>query len=64
MKSIFLEVEWVCPFCYKETDIFVEAESPSDYYPDTFCEHCGKEIHSEKLDDKILKEVSEAWSSE
>jgi len=54
-----MNVEFLCPHCNKITDIFVEVESPSDYYPETVCEFCGRDIEDDKLDQKIMEEASE-----
>jgi len=56
-ESGHADVEWICPHCHRSTLIGVEIESPSDYYPETSCEYCGKEIQDSKLDDKISQEV-------
>lgn len=52
-------VSFRCPHCDKMTDVFIEIESHSDYYPDKNCEHCGKEIEDSTLDNKILDEVND-----
>lgn len=63
VRSGNVEVEWQCPSCRGITDIFVEVESPSDYYPDKTCEHCGEEIHDAALDRKIMDAVSDYFAS-
>lgn len=54
-----IEIEYVCPHCHKDIFISCEIDSPSDYCPENFCGHCGKEIKDDKLDAKIMDEVSE-----
>jgi hypothetical protein len=53
------EIPWECPHCRKTTDIFVEYESNSDYYPCLECEHCNKEIKDDALDIILSQEVFE-----
>jgi hypothetical protein len=53
------DLEWDCPHCGKITSIFVECESPSDYYSDNLCEHCATDIKDSLLDLKIANEVSD-----
>lgn len=53
------EITWDCPFCKKETIIFIEIDSPSDYVAETNCEHCGREIKDSNLEDKICLEATE-----
>jgi hypothetical protein len=53
------DIEWDCPNCGKPTTVFVEAESPSDYYSDNLCEHCSHEINDSKLELKITNEVND-----
>jgi phage terminase large subunit GpA-like protein len=56
-----VKVHWDCPHCKQETEIHVDVESPSDYYPDLACEHCGKEIRDDKLDIEIMEEASDCF---
>ena len=54
-----IEIEWNCPNCRQITNIVVEVESPSDYYFDSYCEHCNHQIKDGKLDMKVMEEAAE-----
>ena len=56
------KIPWKCPHCSKTTQILVEIESPSDYIACADCEHCGKEINSPKLDQRVYTEVIRHFS--
>lgn len=53
------EVDFLCYHCGQMTSIFIEIESQSDYYSDNTCEHCNNEIKDEKLEEKIMEEVTD-----
>jgi len=49
-----------CTNCHKDTDIDIVIESPSDYYPDCHCEHCGFDMYdNDKLQSRIMEFVGE-----
>ena len=64
MKNNTLDIDWLCPYCGKQTFVFVEAENSSDFYSDKMCEYCYKEINDTKLDNKIMEEASEYFVSQ
>ena len=57
VQSQSSQIQWQCPHCKKNTQIMVEIESPSDYIACADCEHCGKEINSPTLDQRVYESV-------
>jgi len=52
-----IEVSYLCPHCQQLTTVFVEVDSPSDYYAEKICEFCCGELDQPTLDKIIADEV-------
>lgn len=68
MKEEFISV--TCPFCGAETDILIEIESQSDYYFDSCCDSCNKEIKQinvngkfERVEDVVYDAVMDNYAA-
>jgi hypothetical protein len=54
-----------CPHCDKISDIIIEVESPSDYYPSSECEHCdGKLPVNSKYDMVVYEAVTDGYTGQ
>lgn len=55
-----MNIEYECPFCQKDAEIYVEYESPSDYYISSYeCGNCGKELNHSEIDDLAYEGASD-----
>lgn len=57
MKVRYMTVEFECVGCKEHVDLEVKIESPSDYYHEDSCPHCGATIPlevSESISDKVV----------
>ena len=49
-----MNINYDCPHCHKDAEIYCEYESPSDYYVSSYeCGNCGQ-----KLDENIIDELA------
>jgi hypothetical protein len=50
-----MQFEYTCRNCHRTNEIYVEVESPSDYYFEDTCIFCLRKMAG--LDDKVFNEV-------
>lgn len=69
-KFMNIELPVTCPFCASETNIFIEVDSPSDYYFDSSCESCEREIlkiiqngRLERIEDIVYDTVMDNYAA-
>ena len=55
-----MELNIRCPHCRKKITLEVEIENPSDYFYDSWCPECKRELSS-AVHDKIYNEVADEY---
>jgi hypothetical protein len=56
-RFMTVTTEIKCPHCGQTSDIVIEVESPSDYYPSSECEHCDGNLSKHPNYDFVVYEA-------